>query len=522
MLTYGQIPTRIIVNSGFESPVIGCSPASYNFMSHNNIPGWKTLDSVPAPLVNCGTSGSSVPYLIEFWSSGFNGRASHSGNQLAEINASAATFLYQEICVLANEAVPFSVWHLRRASSGTTEKMVAELKTISNTNIVTGSVSTAGASWINYTGSLTNNGTSGLRKYGFRATSGGSLGNLVDDVTITLKPLADIKSFVYSSVYEPDTNYLQVYVNGTLNGSATLTLTKSGTATYASDYTIGTPTRGSVSMNGSGTITLTLPAGDYNPNLSSGSTLGLIRIPFYVVNDFITEPNETVIYTVSAAANGGNGNAALNLSTGIGGQSAACASTMSSSQFTIIDAIALPVRLISFTAEREMGYNSIQWEVAEEDNTDKYLLEYSTNGAVFGIVDEIYYNPANGMNYMSTHRPVENENAYYRLSVVDKNGNTTILSKIITVTKNINTTFKVYPNPNNGIFTVNFFSTREMATEFTISDMLGKKVYNITLFAQKGENTIPVAIEQTLENGIYNMTYTYGSNTKTVRLTVLR
>ncbi|MDI1235333.1 MAG: hypothetical protein PSX81_13720, partial [bacterium] len=312
-LSRAQIPTRLIINPGFESPVMGCGSPSYSFYPQSSVPGWKTLDSIPAPTVNCGSSGTNKPYLIELWGNGFNSRSSHSGNQFAEINASAATFLYQEICVIANEVVPFSVWHLRRAGSGTGEQMAAELKTTTNINIASATTHTAGSSWSNYTGNLTNNSITGMKKYGFRAISGGSLGNLIDDVTITLRPLVDINAFSFSTVYETDSNYLYLYLNGTLTGSATVTLTKSGSATYGSDYSIGTPNRGTRAVNGSGTITLTLPAGDYNPNQASGSTLGLIKIPFYVINENVYETNETIIYSVTSAANGGNGNAALDL-----------------------------------------------------------------------------------------------------------------------------------------------------------------------------------------------------------------
>ena len=47
-------------------------------------------------------------------------------------------------------------------------------------------------------------------------------------MTISLKPLVDIKDFKFTTVYETDSNFLRIYVNGTLNGSATVTITKSG------------------------------------------------------------------------------------------------------------------------------------------------------------------------------------------------------------------------------------------------------------------------------------------------------
>ncbi len=519
---FSQIPTRIIVNSGFETPATGCSPASYSFIEQVNVPGWKTEDNLTAPLVNCGTSGVNRPYLIEIWTNGFNGRSSHSGTQFAEINASRATFLYQEICLVANESVPFSVWHLRRAGSGTGEQMVAELKLNGVTTISTGATHTATGSWTNYTGTLTNNGSAGLRRYGFRAISGGSLGNLIDDVTISLAPLVDIKDFSFSSVFETGSNALRIYVNGTLLGPATVTITKTGTATYLADYTIGAPSRGASVVNANGDITLTLPAGDYDPNLSAGPTAGLISIPFSVINEGVYELNETVIYTITAASNGGAGNPAFNLSTGINGQSAACVATVATSQFTIVDAISLPVKLISFTAQQEVGFNSINWIVADEDHVKKYILEYSLNGNDFFKAGELTYNPINNFNYLYTHHIGEHSYISYRLMVEDYDGNITELGSPITLSKNVNNIFSIYPNPNNGEFTATFLSQKEMEIELEIRDLVGKKISSIYTNAFKGENTVPLKLEQQLETGIYYILYYYEGVTRTIRINVVR
>ncbi|MDI1234756.1 MAG: T9SS type A sorting domain-containing protein, partial [bacterium] len=208
--------------------------------------------------------------------------------------------------------------------------------------------------------------------------------------------------------------------------------------------------------------------------------------------------------------------------TGISGQSARCSTTMSTSQFTIIDAIALPVKLLSFVAEEEIGYNTIRWEVAEEENIEKYILEYSTNGVVFGTVDEIAYNPANYNTYVSTHMANPNENAYYRLSTIDRDGNITVLSDVITISKNINSTLTIYPNPNNGTFTINFFSTKELQTEFTITDMFGKTVQTIQGYTKKGENVLPITLDADLANGFYHITFKYGTSSRTIRASILR
>lgn len=519
---FSQIPTRVITNKGFETPVMGCGGSNYTFTNQSNVNGWKTEDSIPAPIVTCGTSGANKPNLIELWSNGFLGRSSYLGNQIAEINASRATFLYQEICLLANESVPFSVWHLRRAASGTGEEMVAELKQSGTSTISTTTSHIATGTWTNYSGTLTNNASSGKRRYGFRAVSGGSLGNLIDEVTISLKPLVDIKNFSATTIYETDSNYLNIIVNGTLLGSATITISRTGTATYLSDYTIGMPSRGTSTVNSNGDITLTLPAGDYNPNQSSGATAGLISFKYKILDEGVLESNESVIYTITSTANGGNGNAAFDISSNINGQSALCLSAVSTANFVIVDAVALPVTLIDFKAEKEPGFNTVSWMVAEEDNVRNYTLEYSHNGVDFAVLADIYYDPNAFSNYVYVHAPGENVTSYYRLKVTDNSGNTTILSAIAGTSKNINSTFEVYPNPNKGVFNATFYSPKEMKVDFDIVDQFGKQVTSYTTLARKGDNDIIIIPDQALESGVYVLRLKYAGAVKTLMLNVIK
>ncbi len=336
---WGQIPTRLIVNQGFELPVLTCSPADYHFQPQTAVYGWRTTDATSNATKTCTTTGANAPNIIEFWNSGFNGRASRSGNQMVEINAYNASFIYQDVCLLSNESVPFSAWHLRRAASGTGEQMRARIATIAGVTVSSGTTTTAGAAWTNYTGTVTNNATAGWKRYGFVAVSGGSLGNLIDDISITLRPLGDIRAFTSANVYEGVGNNLELYVNGTLLNAATITITRTGTASYPLDFTIGTPSRGSASVAAGGTITLTLPAGDYDPNVSSGSTAGLISIPYSTLSDILVEATETVTYSITAVSGGGNGNAALDIAYNISGQSAACGTAVTTASFNILDAV---------------------------------------------------------------------------------------------------------------------------------------------------------------------------------------
>jgi len=98
---FGQIPTRLIVNPGFEQPSLGCTNC-YNLFPVASVPGWKTTDPTA---------------VIEIWGTGFQSKTSRSGIQFAEINANNSAFLYQELCLAPNEVVNYSIWYLKRTTN---------------------------------------------------------------------------------------------------------------------------------------------------------------------------------------------------------------------------------------------------------------------------------------------------------------------------------------------------------------------------------------------------------------------
>lgn len=335
-----QIASRVITNPSFELPAKNCSPANWSLIPQSEMSGWKTTDT-GTTRIECGTTVSgAISNPIEIWSNGFGGVTAYSGTQLAEINANANGFLYQEVCLLANEVVSYSIWHHRRGTSGK-DIFRARLADSAGTLIAeTSDLSSANNSWNNFTGTLTNNAVSGLRQYGFRAISTGSgsvsSGNLIDEIIIALRPLVDINSFSNTTIAEAGgTSNFEIRVNGTLRSSAVIVFTKTGTATVTTDYTIGTPSRGTVSVAANGNITLTLAAGDYDPNLSTGSTAGLISIPITAVNDAVLDDNETLTYTIGTITGGGGGTASLDLIHQINGQSTACSTVNGTAGLTI-------------------------------------------------------------------------------------------------------------------------------------------------------------------------------------------
>lgn len=398
-LSFAQIPTRLIVNPGFEQPSLGCTNC-YNLFPDGNVPGWNTTDPTA---------------VIEIWGTNFQSKTSHSGSQFAEINANNSAFLYQELCLAPNEVVNYSIWYLKRTAN--TEQMKAQLTELNNTVISQSITYTATNTWTNYTGTLTNNGTGGLKRIGFVAVTAGSTGNLIDDITISLKPIVSLKAFNPIKQFEGTNTNLVLVVNGTLTSSATITLTKSGTATYLSDYTIGTPTRGSVSISGSNII-LTLPAGDYNPNLTAGTTLGEISIPINTVSDGISELSEYLTYSIGTVSGGGT---TYPLVAGLNGYGATCSTYIGSVTDTILNYSPLPIQLIYFKGILKNENVYLSWKTATETNND-YFIIISSNDLI-ELKELTRINGSGTSNFPHEYFYIDNDpKKYYRLCQVDYDG----------------------------------------------------------------------------------------------------
>lgn len=117
----------------------------------------------------------------------------------------------------------------------------------------------------------------------------------------------------------------------------------------------------------------------------------------------------------------------------------------------------LPIELIHFDAQATDARQVLcSWTTATELNNDYFTVERSRDGLVFEAIGEI---PGAGTS-MSTHayewldRAPHSGFSYYRLRQTDFDG-TSSLSPVVAVWMEVpGTSLSVFPNPNNGSFTV--------------------------------------------------------------------
>lgn len=297
---------RSFANPGFETPVLTSSPAGagcYLLLDESLVPGWTTTHPSQTGGGSCTAPAAGSGRLIELWSSNFQGVTARQGNNFSELNASASSRLYQNVCLINGESINWRFSHRGRGSATVGDVMdfnvgaslpVVRVDTTSsgafNTPIVsqgTALVPVAGGNgWIDYTGTFNYAGATGTNSLGFESISTGSgnntIGNFLDNIQIDLRPFVEFVQPSSSTPESASNNRSTLRVNGTVFTAFDVTVAiTGGTATLGTDYT--TP-------GNSTTLTVTIPAGTYDGT----SAASLFALPVAVTQDLLVEGNETI------------------------------------------------------------------------------------------------------------------------------------------------------------------------------------------------------------------------------------
>ena len=184
---------------------------------------------------------------------------------------------------------------------------------------------------------------------------------------------------------------------------------------------------------------------------------------------------------------------------------------------------ALPVHLLTFTAQLKENKALLNWQVANEQNFDRYQIERSPNGKDFITLGAVKADNKKEYSYTdkvsSELAVVSNQNSqlptnnslYYRLKMIDRDGSFTY-SPIRQI--NIkHSTFNIFPNPAHNIVTI----TGDKLKTITLTDNAGRTV--LTKVAEN-DKTIEIFVGH-LPKGLYLLTLTTTSgNTQSEKLII--
>lgn len=156
------------INFDFEEPEIDLG--GWGMFHQNAVPGWRTTAS---------------DGMIEYWSTGFNGVPSYSGNQFIELNANLVSGVYQDY--VAPEGTVFNYGFAHRGRSGTDTCQLLAGPPGGPYAPVT-SVSTGTSDWSYNTGTYTVPAGQSVTRFIFEAVSsagGATVGNFLDAISFT-------------------------------------------------------------------------------------------------------------------------------------------------------------------------------------------------------------------------------------------------------------------------------------------------------------------------------------------------
>lgn len=158
-----------------------------------------------------------------------------------------------------------------------------------------------------------------------------------------------------------------------------------------------------------------------------------------------------------------------------------------------------------FTGGYSSGFVQLQWTTSSEVDMHHFEIERSTDGVSFRKIGKILSKGDVNMRTEYTYMDIlaEKGSNFYRLVIIDKDGNFTYSKPItIGVEKGISL-FVVYPNPFGKKVQVKFNSDGPDHATMRIIDNTGKVISTQTDAVQLGENRLTIRNVDNLPGGIY-------------------
>lgn len=108
----------------------------------------------------------------------------------------------------------------------------------------------------------------------------------------------------------------------------------------------------------------------------------------------------------------------------------------------------LPVHWLYVKGEVKTDGALLSWATGTEQHTDKFIVEYSTDGATYSPAGEVKAtNQPNGSTYSWLHRHNTNGVVYYRIKQTDQDGQYEYSKVIVLLFRNNLSSYALFPNP---------------------------------------------------------------------------
>ncbi len=156
----------------------------------------------------------------------------------------------------------------------------------------------------------------------------------------------------------------------------------------------------------------------------------------------------------------------------------------------------LPVELLYFKGEVEATTNRLSWATATESGNAVFIVERSADGTNFDEISRVpgAINSLNTLAYEYRDANPFSDIGYYRLVMEDIDGYLTY-SDVITIERDDPTGFSILsigPNPSDRVINVSITNGDPGNMDFTIYDVMGRKVREGSQEIHTGLNNFPI------------------------------
>ena len=178
----------------------------------------------------------------------------------------------------------------------------------------------------------------------------------------------------------------------------------------------------------------------------------------------------------------------------------------------------LPVTIINFSGKNNGNVNQLSWQVGNEQNSAHYELQRSNDGNNFTGIFQIATTGNTDYNYSDNIAATLSPVYYYRLKIVDKDGDYRY-SEIIKLSRNFQGNLvKVNPNPFKEKIVVTVESLTPDKVTFILTDTRGRQLLRATRELSEGTNVITINEINNLPKGAYLLTVVQSQHSQTIRV----
>lgn len=188
-----------------------------------------------------------------------------------------------------------------------------------------------------------------------------------------------------------------------------------------------------------------------------------------------------------------------------------------------INCVTLSVEFLNIAAARNENVNTISWQVGNEANTMKYIIERSTDGSSFAEIGQVPYQDRTSAVNQYEFRDggvTTTGTVYYRVKEVEVSGKSQYSKIVSLLTDGLVSKLTVFPNPAKASATVSFVATTSGDVSLRLFDLKGSQIWQRQLKVSAGTNSVVIDQLGSLPNGLYLLHWFDGLKPQQVKLIV--